>query len=465
MKSHRAGTVIVSLLLCLPPMAARADKVDEFLRAQMAARHVPGLSVAVVRDGKVVLARGCGLANVELSVPATRDTVYQLASVTKQFTATAIMMLVEEGKIGLDEKISHYLDGLPSAWGDIRVRHLLSHTSGIKSYTSVPDFFKTARKDYAKEEILKLVADAPLDFSPGEKWSYSNTGYFLLGMLIEKVTGKAYGAFLNERIFQPLGMTRTRVNDLTEIIRNRASGYTWQQECLRNGEYVSPTQPFAAGALVSTVSDMAKWDAALYTGRLLKRSSFVQMWTPVKLNDGKATTYGFGWQIEEYRTRKRISHGGGIPGFSTEISRFVDDHLTVIVLANSDSADAGSLATGVAAFYIPALVAHAPKPIADDDPKMTRRLRDLMTAIAAGDADPRLFTEQAKADLFPGHIQEGKALLGSHGTLQSFDLMEEKSEGKHRTRSYRAAWKDLNLRCSFTLTEEGKIDGMGIRPE
>jgi CubicO group peptidase (beta-lactamase class C family) len=254
----------------------------------------------------------------------------------------------------------------------------LSHTSGIKNFTSAPGFFKTARKDYAREEILKLVADAPLDFTPGEKWSYSNTGYFLLGMLIEKE--KTYGACLKERIFQPLGMTRTRVNDLTEIIENRASGYTWIGEGLRNGEYVSPTQPFAAGALVSTVSDMAKWDAALNTDRLLKRSSLAQMWTPVTLNDGKATNYGFGWFIGEYATRQWISHGGGIPGFSTEITRFLDDHLTVIVLANSESADAGPVTTGVAAFYIPALVAHAPKPISDNDPKMTRRLREVMTA-------------------------------------------------------------------------------------
>jgi CubicO group peptidase (beta-lactamase class C family) len=153
-------------------------------------------------------------------------------------------------------------------------------------------------------------------------------------------------------------MTRTRFNDLSEIIENRASGYTWNGEGLRNGEHLSPTQAFAAGALVSTVSDMAKWDAALYTDRLLKRSSLAQMWTPVTLNDGEATTYGFGWFIGEYRTRQRISHGGGIRGFNTEVSRFVDDHLTVIVLANSDQVDAAALAPGMAAFYIPALVAH-----------------------------------------------------------------------------------------------------------
>jgi hypothetical protein len=168
--------IVSSLLLCQSSIAARTDKVDRFIRGQMVSRHVPGMSVAVVRNGQIILARGYGLANVELAVPATPDTVYELASVTKQFTATAVMMLVAEGRIGLDDKISRYLDHLPSAWDDVRIRQLLSHASGIKSYTSVPGFAETARKDYTQEEILKLVADAPLDFAPGEKWSYSFGG-------------------------------------------------------------------------------------------------------------------------------------------------------------------------------------------------------------------------------------------------------------------------------------------------
>ena len=169
---------------------------------------------------------------MELSVPATEKTVYQLASVTKQFTATAIMMLAEEGKLGLGDKISKYLPDLPTAWKDVTVRHLLNHTSGIKSYTSVKDFFKTARKDYTHREILDLVAKDPLEFAPGEKWKYNNTGYFLLGMIIEKVAGKTYGEFLDERIFKPLGMTQTRVNDLHAIIPNRAQGYRLERQGL-----------------------------------------------------------------------------------------------------------------------------------------------------------------------------------------------------------------------------------------
>ncbi len=256
-----AKSAVALLLLGLSLATALADGVDEYVQKQLETRHIPGVSVAVVKDGRVVMAKGYGVANVELSVPANENTVYQLASVTKQFTATAIMMLVEAGKLSLDDKVTKVLDGLPAAWSEVTVRHLLNHTSGIKSYTSVPSFFATARKDYQKEEIIKLVADAPLEFAPGEKWNYNNTGFFLLGLIIEKVSGKDYGAFLHERIFQPLGMTSTRVNDLKEIIRNRAPGYAWQNGTLRNGEYLSPTQPYSAGALVSNVgSGIIQWE-------------------------------------------------------------------------------------------------------------------------------------------------------------------------------------------------------------
>ncbi len=199
-----------------------ARSIDDYVLGVIQKRHIPGVSVAIVKNGKLLQAKGYGLANVELSVPATEKTVYQLASVTKQFTATAIMMLVEQGKLGLGDKISKHLPDLPAAWKEVTIRHLLNHTSGIKSYTSVKDFFKTARKDYTHREILDLVAKDPLEFAPGEKWRYCNTGYFLLGMIIEKVSGKTYGEFLDERIFKPLGMTQTRVNDLHAIIPNRA---------------------------------------------------------------------------------------------------------------------------------------------------------------------------------------------------------------------------------------------------
>ncbi|HLK61479.1 MAG TPA: serine hydrolase domain-containing protein, partial [Chthonomonadaceae bacterium] len=421
----------MSLILLCWTLAAHADRVDDVVKAQMQKRHIPGLSVAVVRDGKPVLMRGYGLADVERNVRASPDTVYELGSITKQFTAMAILMLVEEGKLGLDDKIRAFLSDLPAAWSEVTVRNLLTHTSGIKNYTDIPDITKRWRNDYTHEEIIKLVSGDPLEFAPGEKWAYSNTGYFLLGMILEKVSGKPYGAFLEERIFKPLGMTSTQVNDLGAIIPNRACGYTLADNSLRNADYASMTWPFAAGVLVSTVRDMAKWDAALTTGRLLKPASYRQMWTPVTLKDGKKAEYGFGWAISDYQGHKFISHNGGIPGFVTTIDRFVDDKLTVIVLTNSDVANPDTIAKEVAGVYVPALTPIAPKPIADKDAQTTAHLRQTLEALAEDKADPAAFTPEAQKALFPDRAKQAAGFLKTLGPLKSFTLLEEKAEADH----------------------------------
>jgi CubicO group peptidase (beta-lactamase class C family) len=342
-------------LCCCACKGAPSERVDDYVQEHMKEYHVPGVSVAILKHGNVILSKGYGMANVELGVPATKDTVYQLASVTKQFTATGIMMLAEDGKLSLDDRITQHLSDLPTAWNAVTVRHLLSHTSGIKNYTSTQAYDKSVHDDLTHREMLDLVAKEPLEFKPGEKFAYSNTGYFLLGMLIEKITGKKYGEFLAERIFDRIGMKHTRVNDLTAIIPNRAHGYSFHDGILLNGDYVNPTQTFAAGALVSTATDLAKWDAALYTGRLLRLSSLEQMWTPAPLSGGETAKYGFGWRVDKVNGHRLISHGGAVRGFSTQISRFVDEGLTVIVLINADNGKADALATGIAQRILPTL--------------------------------------------------------------------------------------------------------------
>jgi len=440
-----------------------SDGIDSYVEAEMQKRHVPGVSIAVVRDGQVVCSKGYGMANVELSVPATDKTVYQLASVTKTFTAAAIMMLVEKGKLGLDDKISKHLADLPKAWENVTVRQLLNHTSGIKSYTSVRDFLKTARKDCQQREILDLVAKEPMDFGPGEKWLYNNTGYFLLGMLIEKVTGKTYGEFLTERIFKPLGMSQTRANDLHAIIPNRAQGYDWEGGVLRNGEYVSPTQPFSAGMLVSSVSDLVKWDAALASEKLLKKSTLDQMWTPTKTSKGGMATYGFGWQVDKVNGHRLIAHGGGIPGFSTQVSRFADDRLTIIVLTNAGNGSAGALAQGIAGRIVPALKQKAEVPIADNDPQSTERFKGLLERAMKGEADPELFTDEAKKALVP-RIKEGKAMFAPFGALKSFQLLERKTTDEGMVLRYRTTFEHATLITMFVLDKAGKIAGLLLRP-
>jgi CubicO group peptidase (beta-lactamase class C family) len=463
--SIRAALLAAATLACAAGAAAQEAEVDAYIKTQMDARHIPGLSLAVLRNGRAVVSKGYGLANVEHAVPATDRTVFQLASVTKQFTATAVMMLVEDGKIALATKARDILPELPAAWGEVTVRHLLNHTSGIPSYTGVPDFPKTFRKDYTHDEIVALVKDRPMDFAPGEKYRYNNTGYFLLGMVIEKVSGQKWGAFLEARIFQPLGMTSTRANDLGDVVTGRAQGYAWRDGRLRNGDYVSPTQPYSAGSLLGTVADLAKWDAALYTERLLSRASQDLMYAKTPLADGKTQDYGFGWGVDTYRTRKRYAHSGGIPGFSTNITRFVDDGVTVIVLANEGGAAAERIASGVAEFYLPVLREHAPKPVPDTNPQTTAFLKSVITSLSTGAAEREWFTPEAQSFFFPNRVLEGKQMLGAHGSLTSFDLMEETKNDKGFVRGYKAVFGQVPIRCTFTLTADGKISGIGIRPE
>ena len=443
--------------------AAVSGDVDAYIEGKMRKRHVPGVSVAVVKDGKVALLKGYGVADVEHNVPATADTVYQLASVTKTFTAAAVMMLVKDGKLSLDDKITDLLPDLPKAWEAVTVRHLITHTSGIKSYTAVESFSKTMRKDYAPREIIDLVVKEPLLFPPGERWDYSNTGYFLLGLIIEKAAGKPYADVMAERIFKPLGMDRTRINDLRDIIKDRARGYEFDGKALRNGEYVSPTQPFSAGALVSSVSDLVKWDAALAEGKLLDASTLEAMWKPTPVKQGQAE-YGFGWQVGKRNGHGFVAHGGGIPGFSTQITRYLDDKLTVIVLTNTDGGQADGLARGIAARFLPALAEKAVEPITDPDPPTSDRLRALITGAQKGEVDPELFTPEARKQLVP-HIRSDKDTLAGFGELRSFDLLERKDRDGAVVLTYRAAFANEGLKFTFALDKEGKIAGINIRPE
>jgi len=327
------------------------DAVDEYIRAEMEKQHIPGLSLLVSRDGNPIRAQGYGLANVELQVPVKPETVFQSGSLGKQFTATAVMMLVEENKIGLEDPLTKFFPDAPAAWKQVTVRELLSHTAGFTDYPKDFNF----RKDYTEDEVLKIVEGIPLAYPAGTKWSYSNLGYATLGILIHKVTGKFYGDFLQERIFKPLDMSTTRIISEADIIPNRAAGYRLVKGELKNQEWVAPMiNTTADGSLYFSINDLAKWDAALYTEKLLKRSSLDQMWTVAKLQNGQPNQdhYGFGWSIETKNGHKVIGHGGSWQGFKTHISRYVDDKLTVVVLINQADAEPGPITDRVAEMYL-----------------------------------------------------------------------------------------------------------------
>ena len=350
----RIRRLAVLALLGIWSVAAAAqtlDAVDEYIHSEMDKQHIPGLALLVSRGGQPIRAQGYGLANVELQVPVKPETIFQSGSVGKQFTATAVMMLAEEGKIGLEDPLTKYFPDAPATWKQVTVRELLSHTAGLTDYPKDFDL----RKDYSEAELLKIVEGIPLAYAPGTSWSYSNLGYLTLGILIHKVTGEFYGDFLQERIFRPLDMRTTRIINEADIIPNRSAGYRLLKGELKNQEWVSPTlNTTADGSLYFSILDLAKWDAALYTEKLLKRSSLEQMWTVAKLNNGQPNSgsYGFAWFIRDKNGRHIIGHEGQWQGFETCILRHVDDKLTVVVLTNLGDAKPEGIADGVAELYL-----------------------------------------------------------------------------------------------------------------
>jgi CubicO group peptidase (beta-lactamase class C family) len=463
----------IVVLFLISPSTARADKVDDYVRQAMQKRRIPGLALAVVKDGKVVKAKGYGVANLETQTPVTPVTVFELASITKQFTATGIMLLVEQGKVDLDQKISRYLEGTPESWKQITVRHLLTHTSGLppleKGFGSLvwtlnistAEMYDAARKD-------------PLGFAAGDKWEYSDVGYFLLGMIIENVSGQAYAEFLAERIFKPAGMTNSSVMNQYEVIKNRARGYTiapsdntvpsaFQNEVvnIRRDTYVELPSHYG---IMSTALDLAKWDAALSSERILKQSSLNLMWTPVRLNDGDTHPYGFGWGLDERRGHKIVGHGGMT---GTEIERFINDRLTIIVLTNLGSwgvatpeVDSWGITKKVAEFYLPGLAYH---PIPDRDPELTAVVKSLFSQPIVAGWDQKLFTPELWANLQGlSSKQEDFRLLGP---LRSIELVEQRKEGAEQDFRYRLTYDRASLLLLVTRNDDGKFAGIHIRTE
>jgi CubicO group peptidase (beta-lactamase class C family) len=339
----------VAFLVLVSPHVAVADPVDDIVNAQLKRQGVPGVSVAIVRDGTIVKAEGYGLANVELNVRATSDTVYQIGSVSKQFIAAGIMLLVQDGKVNLDDNASQYLADTPASWEAITLRHLLTHTAGIVNEPPGFDPFKVQ----SDADLVKSAYSAPLRFAPGADWAYSNTGYFALATIIRTVSGEPWDEFLRRRLFQPLAMTSTRTTTM-EIVPNRAGGYARIDGRTSNAPPMLGVRP--SGAFLSTVLDLAKWDAALNAGSLLTAATRNQMWTPVRLTGGRLHPYGFGWHVDTVAGHKRVHHSGTMGGFRATMHRYVDDKLTVIVLANAGNADPDSIARLIAESYIPALI-------------------------------------------------------------------------------------------------------------
>jgi len=413
----RLTAALLSHLLVAPAAAAQTpatlDSIDRYIRTEVRRYRIPGLSVAVLRGDSVVLARGYGYANVEHRVPATDSTVYQSGSVGKQFTAAAIVMLAEQGRLSLDDSITRFLPDGPATWRGITIRHLLTHTSGIADYT---DSTLDTRRDYTEDELVRLAAKQPLEFAPGDRWSYSNTGYVLLGIIIHRVTGVFYGDFLKDHVFRPLGMRTTRIISEADIIPNRAAGYHLVNDTLKNQDWVSPSlNTTADGALYFTVRDLAHWAIGLNHWKIPSRAGLEAIWSPVRLNDGGTFPYGFGWQVAQQRGYRRIGHGGAWQGFRTAIQRYPDFDLTVIVLDNLEQSLPEAMAVTIAGILEPRLTPPHMLRRAPSEVKPPQPIDRLLQDIAAGVETTHL-TPGLKAFISnPLRESVGQRLKGAQG--------------------------------------------------
>jgi CubicO group peptidase (beta-lactamase class C family) len=456
--------VVFALLIGLcARTSTKADNIDDYISAQMRQLHIPGLSLAIVRDGRITKAQGYGFANLELRAHATKETVYEIGSNTKQFTAAAIMMLVEDGKVRLEDSIAKYFPEAPETWRGITVRHLLTHTSGIQNHVAVPHWLDVFRTNLAfetappRDELLKMFFKLPLEFQPGEPWAYDNTGYYLLGIVIEKVTGKSYWQFLDERIFKPLEMNTTRNTDPKAIIPNRASGYEWKNDRFENRPILLPPIAFSAGSLLSTVEDMVKWDAALSSEKLLTKASLNQIWTAMLTNDGAAApfNYGFGWFVDSYHGRRVVQHSGGTPGFSSVIYRFLDDKLTIIILTNHSDMIMDEFAIDIAGICLPAL--KRPEAKADPNPMTTAKSKEIVSALLKGNYEPSEFTAPMRVFL---NTATGKAFwkwFADHGALSSFVFSDREERRNGETRRYKLSLGGNWYWFSVTTNNDGQI--------
>lgn len=339
--SRRPRLYLALLLALIVPLHAADTKSLDAIASRYYKSDQPGAAVLVMKDGKTLLRKGYGMADLELGVPIAPDMVFRIGSVTKQFTAVAILQLVQQGKIALNDEIQKFLPDYPKGSKPITIEHLLTHTSGIKSYTSMANFLADMRRDFRVNEMIDRFKNEPSDFGPGDKWLYNNSGYFLLGAIIEKVSGVTYEQYVERHLFEPAGMTQTYYGNEARIIPKRVRGYDRGDHGsgIRNAEYLGMSQPYSAGSLLSTVDDLARWDAALQSGKLVDRKLLERAWTSYKLNDGSMTHYGYGWSVGDYEGLHFVEHGGGINGFASYALRLPNENVFVAILSNNTALD------------------------------------------------------------------------------------------------------------------------------
>lgn len=426
--------------------AVDTGAVDRYINAEMRAQKIPGLSLAVVQAGRLVYVKSYGVATLEHPVATSPDTLFQIGSIGKQFTAAAVLLLARDGKLRLDAPLSKYLPGIPPVWREVTLRLMLNHQSGIAQLTPPARALLDLRHDYTDSEYIRLATSVPLDFAPGTDVSYSDTAYVLLGFVINRVAGQFYGDFLTERVFRPLGMSRTRIVSDADIIVDRASGYELAEGgMLRNQSWVAPAlNRTADGSLYSTVLDLARWDEALGASRILSGEELGRMWSIDPLRGGGQPFYhyGYGWVIDQWRGHRVIEYDGNWQGFQAAMARYDDRHLTVIVLTNLALCRAQRIAHSIAALFDPAL-ARLDVPMPDRNPQLTRAFEGFIAASARGAPISLALTPVGAKRLTPTWIAALGRELRATGPVSAVMLASETAAHGRIERVYRVEAKQM----------------------
>jgi D-alanyl-D-alanine carboxypeptidase len=462
MKNRLFRTVTSAFVLVTAMSAARADAIDDLVNAQIKKRQITGLSLCVMRDGKVVKAAGYGLANMELNVPATKDTVYEIGSISKQFASEAVMLLVEDGKLGLDDPINKYLPAnAPESWKAITVRQLLNHTAGLKDWTEIKEF--SYRREYTAGEFIDLIKGAPLEYTPGTNWAYTNTGPPLLGIIVERASGKTYEEFVGTRIFKPMGYGTLRFRRQDEIVPNRASGYGQAEGKFKNGEPFRPRVIAPSGGVLASAVDLAGWFTAVLEGKLMKRGSLDQMLAPVRLADGRRVNHGFAFFTDSFNGHRMVfHHGSTVGGFGSVVRFYPKERLTIAVMGNLEDGGFGPeyISRRIVNFYVPGASISGLKE--RPDPGFNAKFSKVLHDIAAGTSSDMLTAS------FAGRISaDFRAQMAANlKSLKTFSYLGEETIGEDhfvldpalvKAVHYKLASGSKTVYYTFRLDKDGRV--------
>jgi len=451
------------LLFGLVPLLASADQVDQVVAKDMKRFGYPGLCVGVVKNGKLVKKKAYGSADVELGAPMKDDDIFEIGSMTKQFTAMLTLMLVDEGKIGLDDPVSKYIPESPEAWKSVTIRHMLNQNSGLPEYALIPTV--GLMDDYDREKWMKVITPLPLDFPTGSAWAYSNTNFALLGWVIEKITGKPYGEVLTARVLKPLGMDHTRIENVQDVIPRRAHGYlpgSTPGALVRVEGSKAAIQ--ADGALLSNIDDLVKWDAALEARKLLSPAGYNLLWSAGRLESGRTYPYGMGWFLGAPGGAPVVYHPGADVGFASCITRYTSAHVTVIVLSNLYGSAPQATATHIAEVVDAAVKPAIPIAKADPDPTRSAAARAALEALASHKLDPTQLTPDLTGPL---NASRAKAFpqYGDFTKMSSFLYAGETPQGDDRMIAFRLKNERRSGTVYVLWTPDRKIAEVFMRPD